>query len=70
VKFTRKFIDQEYRIHCENILFDTEKTLLPATHPYELEMEKLREYINSCFEETSFTYKSKKYSLNRYMIVN
>jgi len=41
-----------------------------TTYPYDLEMEKLREYINSCFEETSFTYKSKKYSLNYYMIID
>jgi plasmid maintenance system antidote protein VapI len=36
---------------------------------YELEIKELIEYINSCFEETSFTYKSKKYTLNKYMFM-
>ena len=42
-KFTRKFVEQDYKKHCENLLFNVEKVLLPATQPIIENMKKKEE---------------------------
>ena len=47
-KFTGVFINGKYKEHLENILFDQEKALLPATQPFveeEIRKQKVREEI-------------------------
>lgn len=42
-KFTRKFVDIDYKNHSENLLFEIEKTLLPATQPIIEEIKRKKE---------------------------
>lgn len=70
MKFTRKFIDQNYRVHCENILFDTEKALMPATQPIIEEMKRKEEVqkeldiLSQQIRQLQIQYKDRENSLN------
>lgn len=74
MKFTRKFVDQNYRIHCENILFDTEKTLLPATQPIIEELKRKEEVqkemknLNQQISQLCVQYRQFENSLNNSQI--
>jgi hypothetical protein len=60
-KFTRKFVDKDYKEHRERCLFEKERALLPATQPVVEEMKrraeikrelsKIREEINRLTRE-------------------
>lgn len=46
-KFSRKFVTQDYKKHRENVLFDKEKSLLPATQPYAEKEQRKREMMKA-----------------------
>ena len=70
IKFTRKFVEQHYKKHCENILFDTEKTLMPATQPIieeikrKEEVQKQMETLAQQIRQLQLQYKDQENSLN------
>lgn len=43
-KFTKKFVNEDYKTHRENVLFNIEKALLPATQEYAETLKREREY--------------------------
>lgn len=53
-QFSKKFVLTEYKEHRENVLFDKEKSLLPASQPYaerELQARAKRNEVNKIVEE-------------------
>lgn len=48
--FPKKFVSDEYKKHRENILFEREKSLLPATQPYaerEMQVRRMKQEIDN-----------------------
>jgi hypothetical protein len=59
--FPKKFVLKEYKEHRENVLFDKEKSLLPASQPYaerELRARAKRNEVNKVVEEKKRTYEA------------
>lgn len=57
--FPKKFVLKEYKEHRENVLFDKEKSLLPASQPYaerELRVRAKRNEVTKVMEEKKRAY--------------
>ena len=50
-KFTKTFVNQEYKKHRENLLFEQQKALMPATQEYAEQLSKSFKLKSQCSDE-------------------
>jgi len=54
--FSKKFVNGEYKNHCEKVLFDKQRALLPSTQPLVENILKREDYLHKIREADAVVY--------------